>query len=337
MTAETLRLSDPAWQAFVDSRPTATFFHRPSWAELLADCYGYTAQSLVVRGEAGAIVAGLPIVETRSGGGRRWIALPFTDHCGILGESSRPVLDAMDEARRRASVESLEIRGPLPGPLASHVEISSVRHTLDLTVDEAGLLRSMDRMHRGSLRKAERAGVRIEVAASSGLDEFYRLHLRTRRRLGVPIQPRKFFGLVQERILDRGKGFVITASLHGAPAAAGVFFVDRRTLVFKYSASDERYWEGRPNHLLAWCAIRIARERGLELFDWGRTEGVNEGLRTYKRAFGSREEPLPYSWIGKPPRAGARSALRRPLSALIRRSPEWVCQAFGETLYRYAS
>jgi CelD/BcsL family acetyltransferase involved in cellulose biosynthesis len=337
VNAETLSLDDASWLTFVASCPDVTFFHRSSWARLLGDCYGFAPRALVVRDGTGRVQAGVPFVQIRGTGRMRWVALPFTDHCGVLGAASAAIVAQLDGARARAGADSLEIRGAIPDGSASHVELTASRHTLDLTPGSDAILQAMDRMHRGSLRKAERADVRIEEAGSAGLDDFYRLHLRTRRRLGVPIQPRKFFRLVKERILDQGDGFVLRAHVGGTLAAAGVFFVHERTLVFKYSASDERIWQARPNHELAWWAIRAACERGFTLFDWGRTDITNDGLRTYKRAFGSREEPLPYSWLGRGPRGVSASPLRRSLSVIIRRSPNWVCQAFGETFYRYAS
>ena len=331
-------IDDPAWRTFVMSCPDATFFHRPSWASLLAECYGFAPRALLVHDTTGSVEAGVPFVEIRGRGSRmRWVALPFTDHCGVLGGARAETVAAMDATRTSAGAESLEIRGALADGAPSHVERTATRHTLDLSAGPDAILRGMDRMHRGSLRKAERAGVRIAMTGSAGLDDFYRLHLRTRRRLGVPVQPRRFFQLLKEKILDPGEGFVLTAHVDGALAAAGVFFVHERSVVFKYSASDERRWEARPNHLLAWSSIRAAQERGCTVFDWGRTDSDNEGLRTYKRAFGSKEEALPYSWLGRAPRHAADSPLRRSLSLVIRRSPEWVCRMSGEALYRYAS
>jgi CelD/BcsL family acetyltransferase involved in cellulose biosynthesis len=196
----------------------------------------------------------------------------------------------------------------------------------------------MSRMHQGSLRKAERAKVHIAESASAGLEDFYRLHLRTRRRLGVPIQPRRLFSLIKERILDQGGGFVLTASIGDRPVASGVFFVWHRSVIFKYAASDERSWEARPNHILAWWAMRLSCERDFRLFDWGRTDVGNDGLRTYKRAFGSDEQTLNYSWIGQARRTQAAPKLfAQSAAAIIRHSPEWLCQTIGEKFYGFAS
>ena len=58
---------------------------------------------------------------------------------------------------------------------------------------------------------------------SEALDAFYRLHLLTRRRLGVPIQPRKFFRGVQRWLIANGLAFVGLVKKQDAIIAAGVF------------------------------------------------------------------------------------------------------------------
>jgi CelD/BcsL family acetyltransferase involved in cellulose biosynthesis len=79
-----LQLEDPRWREFVESRPQSTIFHHPAWARLLADCYGYRAM-IVALADGGAVTAGLPAIDVSLPfGARRWVSLPFTDHCPPL-------------------------------------------------------------------------------------------------------------------------------------------------------------------------------------------------------------------------------------------------------------
>lgn len=333
-------IDDERWAELALGRPDTTFFHDPRWARLLADCYGFEPHALLWIDGSGSPVAGLPLVSVRSlGRSPRWIALPFSDHCGIVGSGpdAADLVRAADAERIRWKAQSLEIRGSLGDVGGVYVE-RAVRHTVDLTPGAVEILRGMSRMHQGSLRKAERSNVRVVESASEGLEDFYRLHLRTRRRLGVPIQPKRFFSLIKERILDQGAGHVLTAKIDDRPVASGVFLTWGRSVIFKYAASDERSWDARPNHLLAWSAVRASCERGFLLFDWGRTDAENEGLRNYKRAFGSDEQVLTYSWIGSAPGPQTRPRLlARSAAAIIRHSPEWLCQTIGEKFYGFAS
>src|SRR5881409_764742 len=75
-----LEIDDKRWIRFVERVPGALPFHHPSWARLLADCYGYRPLALVLEDEDD-VAAGIPAIETRTVlGRRRWISLPFTDY-----------------------------------------------------------------------------------------------------------------------------------------------------------------------------------------------------------------------------------------------------------------
>src|SRR2546421_5943622 len=82
-----LDVENHVWTAFVDEHPDATPFHHPSWIQLLADCYHLRPRVAAMLDGAGAIVAGVPVIEIGRGSRRRWAALPFTDRCAPLVHS----------------------------------------------------------------------------------------------------------------------------------------------------------------------------------------------------------------------------------------------------------
>jgi CelD/BcsL family acetyltransferase involved in cellulose biosynthesis len=310
-------------------------FHHPAWAETLSACYGFPSSVLVVTGADGAIAGGAPVLEVRRPlGPRRWVSLPFTDSCPPLADAeAMPVL--VEALRTRAGRS--ELRGPVPD---GKVVAAGVRHVLSLSPDPEELLRRLSPMHRRNIRRAESRLVTVQRGGSEQLETFYRLHLLTRRRLGVPVQPRRFFALLGERLLDRGLGHVLTAHVDGQPAASALFLEANRTIVYKYGASDPRFWDARPNNLLFWTAIRDAAGRGCHTMDFGRSDYGDAGLRRFKSGWGAQEEPLFYTVFGGdgggPDEAG-RGRAGAVLRAVIRRSPVWVCRMLGELLYRYAA
>jgi lipid II:glycine glycyltransferase (peptidoglycan interpeptide bridge formation enzyme) len=192
-------------------------------------------------------------------------------------------------------------------------------------------------MHARNVRRAERSGLLVEQGTSpQAVETFYRLHLLTRRRLGVPIQPRRFFERLAEEVLAAGLGFVLTVRQGDVPLAAAVFLAWKGVLVYKYGASDARYWNLRPNHLLFWWAIRWGCEHDYRVLDWGRTDLTDRGLRDFKSGWGAIESPLEYAVVADQPPSLAPSRLHSALRLLIRHSSPWVCRALGEHLYRYA-
>jgi lipid II:glycine glycyltransferase (peptidoglycan interpeptide bridge formation enzyme) len=189
-----------------------------------------------------------------------------------------------------------------------------------------------------NVARAERDGVDVRVAERAGdlLETFYRLHLLTRRRQGVPIQPRRFFSLLWDRMLGQGLGRLFIAELDRNAVAAAVFLEWNGMVVYKFGASDPQSWGSRPNHALFWEAIRRACAEGMSELDFGRTDLGNEGLRAFKASWGTDERELVYTNLGKEsgPRTSGRPGTL--LAASIRRSPPWVCRVLGERLYRYA-
>jgi CelD/BcsL family acetyltransferase involved in cellulose biosynthesis len=338
-----VEIDDPLWTDFVHACPAAVPFHHPAWARLLADCYGYRPFALALSGEAGQIVAGLPVLEVRSPfGNRRWVSLPFTDYCPPLAVSDEVrdrLVAGLDAVRREAGVARIEVRAALDGP-KTYSRSSSVLHTLRLEGGPEAIFRTFKRTQvQQRITKAERDGVTVRRSRSlSDLTEvFYDLHTRTRRRLGVPVQPRRLFKLFHQSIIETGLGFMQLAYLDDTPIAGAVFLSWNRTVSYKYSASDVRYLRHRPNNLVLWQAIRWAAEHDYKVFDFGRSDLDDHGLRSFKSGWGTEEEPLTYTEIAEHPPKRSLASQDKALAGLIRRAPPSFARLLGELFYKYAA
>jgi CelD/BcsL family acetyltransferase involved in cellulose biosynthesis len=336
-----LAMGDRRWTSFVAQHPEATPFHHPAWMELLARTYGYPGFVIATAGQGGRIAAGAPFLEVRTvSRRRRWISLPFTDECPLLASgtgSRQQLIDALGAARQRFGAPGLQVRGPVDG-LGWSTGADAVIHELDLT---PGLERVRERFSRSqvirSIARAEREGVVVRRGrGASDLEAFYRLHTSTRRRQGIPVQPRRFFELLWSRLVEPGLAFMLLADTAAEETVAGALFLaGGGTTIYKFGASEPRSWPLRPNHLIFWSAIRDACGRGDRRFDFGRTDLDNGGLRAFKSTWGAAERPLRYSTLAA---AGATPGLaRRALSTAIRRGPDWICRGAGAALYRYAA
>jgi len=335
-------INDPRWVEFVSASEGATAFHHPAWAALLGDCYGYPAFALTLEDDAGSIVAGLPVVDVSNRlTGKKWASLPYTDACQPLvapGGSVEELVGALDEERRRQAIPEFECRADLPG-LQARRRSEAVIHMISLGADPERIQSGFKPTVRHDIAKGHRAGVTVRRAEAVGdlVDTFYRLHVRTRQRLGVPVQPRRYFLRLWQRILEPGLGFCLLAFSDHRPVAGAVFLAWKDTVMYKYSASDHHYLNLRPNHVLLWEAIRWSSANGYSALDLGRTDLDNRGLRHYKSSWGAREEPLVYSTLGEPGGSGLSTRGGQLLSPLIRHSPPSVCRAIGELLYKYAA
>jgi CelD/BcsL family acetyltransferase involved in cellulose biosynthesis len=341
-TLRWLDLHDTAWMRFVESDPAADPFHHPAWATMLSDCYGYPAFALALTDERREVLAGMPVMEIkRPVGSHRWVSLPFTDCCVPLTPDTlkAELIAGCTEAAQNAGAARLEVHARLDVPSAQ-TRVVGVTHTLQLDRDPEAVRRTFSKSQvQRNIKRAEREPISLRRARSRSdvVDAFYGLHLRTRRRQGSPVQPRRFFDLLAERILKPGLGFLLLAYSGATPVAGAVFLTWNRTVTYKYGASDPDYLKHRPNHLIFWEAVRWACENGYETFDFGRSDIDNRGLREFKDGWGTREEPLAYTGIGGAPRGLPSQHVQRVMAGVIRRSPPSVCRALGTLLYRFAA
>jgi Acetyltransferase (GNAT) domain len=334
-----LEIDDPRWFEFVATRPEATPLQEPAWASFIAQCYGFNAFVLALK-EGERLTAGIPVIETRKPlGRRRWLSLPFTDECGPLGdEDGKSELTAeVDVVRRGERVSSHEIRAAIPDAAQ---RLRGVSHRLILHDDLDAIVRNYRSSIRQGIRVASREGVVVRRAESSRdlTHTFYAMHVATRRRLGVPVQRRRYFALLWERLIAPGKGFVLLAERARVPLAGAVFLHSNRFVIYKYGASDAAHWRLRANTTLFHEAISRSVDSGRRIFDWGRTDLEDEGLRRFKSSWGSIESELFYSTLGvqraEDRRGGHAAELAR---GVIRRSPKAVSRLAGALLYRYAA
>jgi CelD/BcsL family acetyltransferase involved in cellulose biosynthesis len=339
LVAEVVDAGDAHWREFVLSHAAAWPYHHPAWLESLADAYGYEPRAAVVRSSEGVVLGGIPVVEL--GGGlrsRRWVSLPFTDSCAPLVDpafSERELAAALDKLRVDHGIGSFEIRAPVQGA-EGHLVPRGVHHRMALEEPEK-MLASFKPQVRRNIRKAEAVGLEVRAGERREdlVETYFALHAETRRRLGVPPQPRRFFDSLWRHVLDRGLGFLLLAVHEGVPVGGAVFLEWNERVVYKYGASDHRHWALRPNNLLLWNSMRRGYLSGARLYGFGRTDLEDEGLRSFKRSWGASEEPLEYTSLGKVRHASGRAArLMRPL---FRASPLWLNRAAGRCLYRVAS
>lgn len=335
-------IESPSWAELIDAAPAAEIFHHPRWLQLLRAQYGYEFSACCVRGERG-IEAALPLAQVSSRlTGKRLVSLPFSDVCSpVLAAGAE--LEALgtlgDAVAGHAKEQGLEltVHGAMPSIPGGFVSERFVRHELALPGDPDEAERNASKSLRRGVAKARKEGLRAERRTDAGaLDAFYRLHLRTRQRLGVPTQPKRFIGRFED-LFAAGLGAVWLVLDGDEAVAAAVFLVHNGTVTYKYGASAAEALPKRPNNLLMLEAIRWACEQGQSKFDFGRTDLDNEGLRRFKCSWGAEELPLSYTYLTRtePAAAGEPSLRERLMTRTIQRSPAVVGRLAGEMLYRH--
>jgi len=308
---------------------------------VIAACYGFAPSVLCIRDRDGKIRAASPGIYV---GGRfrgwRWASLPFTDVCAPLADgagAAEAFAAALAHHQRESGLKAIEIRSAVPGDAGSQYPLG-YRHVIPLAADDREVFRRLRERSRRAVRRASREGLvaRREPDLRSAQLGFWRLHCATRRKLGVPVQSRAFFDAIWERMVERDKGYVLSAYLGDRPVASAVFLEHGPHLVYKFSASEPALAHLRGPSLVLWEAIRLACRKGQARLDLGRTELEHDGLRYFKQGWGAEEEPLGYTYFGEGAPAKSRGA-EGAVGQLIQRSPVFLARTIGRVAYRWAA
>ena len=281
----------PNWDDLLLTHPETTFFHTAAWARVLSKSYEYKPLYFTIM-ENGKLVGLIPVMEIDSFlTGKRGVSLPFTDLCNPVAlepDVFVRLLEAAVAHGRKAGWKSLEIRGGEVFLTKEPAAEQLLFHTLTLNPYEDEVNNSFRSSTYRNIRKAEREGVTINLEhSSSAMEAFYRLHCETRRYHGLPPQPWSFFDNLFKFVVATGKGLVAVAEHFGKIIAAAVFLHFHGAATFKFGASERSHLSYRPNNLVMWEAIKEYSQKGFKVFDFGKTEIENIGLRQFKNGWNS--------------------------------------------------
>lgn len=324
------------WHGLISVAANVTLYHTEAWIRLISGAYGLPL-SLATIEQDGQTAAGCILARSRNPFVRRFVALPFSDSCPPLApepEAAPSLLAAL--AARAAPSESYEIRGiASPAPWKTIGCFAQWWLALDrpLRSIEQGLAPNFRR----NLRRAVREAITMEHGGGIELvRRFYALQLHSRRRLGLPPQPWKFFKLMQQAFAPKGKLDVWIARNKGEDVAGAVFLRHEDLVCYKWGARRPGR-SSNANHLLFWNAIEHF-SRSEQWLDLGRADVRNHGLSRFKKEMGASPQPLPYSFFPRTPTHVSPEVPtngRRALARIWTRMPLGATRLAGRALYRF--
>ena len=331
------------WDTFVDAHPDGTPFHLSGWLKSIHETYSLEPWLFVLEGKEQSINALAPFFRMKHPfQGNRLVSLPFSDYCAPLGLDEAFVLELLQRIIDKAVLfaKKIEIRGPIPDMPDFNTRLYYKRHTLQLSPDPENVMNRIDkRTIRYNIRKAQREGLDIvEANNPKGIEAFQRLHILTRKKHGIPHQPKSFFMALARNLLAQKRAFLLLAAHDSQVIAASFFMEHQKTIFYKYNVSHPTMLiKFSPNHLLTWKAIERGCRSGFERLDFGRTDPGNQGLMRYKKMWGAEVQDLPYCYSP----ASAHPFFRREDSPslkfykqLWRHVPESIASRIGPEILR---
>lgn len=286
------------WDSLLGTHPQSSFFHTVAWIRILSETYGCTPVFFVVVKDR-CLHAMMPVVELASwASGRRGVALPFTDTCDPLDREHTLKRKVLPEVLRHGCERrwkyfecrgGRDVFGEVPPFQTFFI------HEMKLFKDERYLFSRLDSGTRRAVRKAQKAGVTIEISQTlEATRQYYSLHCKTRRRHGLPPQPFAFFRKIHEHVLEPRKGIVVLARHCEHIIAGAIYFHFDQEAIYRFGASDEAFQDLRGNNLVMWAAIKWYTSKGSKTLHFGRTSISNEGLRRFKLGWGAEERRIEY-------------------------------------------
>jgi FemAB-related protein (PEP-CTERM system-associated) len=286
------------WDAYVNSKPSASNYHRYGWRDVIENSFGHQCQYLAAKDAGGAVVGILPLVFMRSRlFGRFLVSMPFFNYGGLLCDNREIGAALLAEAgmlRKELGAEHVELRHSDPWAGDLPTKRHKVCMALELAGDAGTQWQGFNAKLRNQIRKAEKSALSAVVGGTELLDDFYTVFARNMRDLGTPVYGKKFFATVLAAF--PGDTRIITVSLEGTPVAAGLIARFRDTVEIPWASSIREYNQLCPNNLLYWTALQHALGIGCTRFDFGRST-PGEGTYRFKEQWGAKALQLNWQYL----------------------------------------
>lgn len=340
----------PEWERFVARHPWGGLYQTSTWRRVIESSYGHIkAHVCAVRdGDSDEIVAGLPVYVVRSWLlGNRLVCIPFATLSDPLVSSAADfelMMPRLLELRRSSRARYLEIRTHRGAPLLQHrelrVSVSYKHHFLKLNGSLESVGRGLSRIVQRSVKKAAAAGISVRKArGKEDLQAFHRLLFETRRRLGLPPIPMRFFDRLWDGLTPSGAFSLLIACQGDTPAGGLLSIKWGRVYALEYIGDSDALRGTGVMHILYWEALKDAMDSGCETMSFGRTYRGNRGLLQFKEQWGTESEDL--CTFYHPPTTHKDAEDRqaswqyRLINLLARRAPVPAARVLGEFCYRH--
>lgn len=319
---------------------TARLAHAPEWVPVITRAYEH--EPLYVAGQDRSGRPGMlpAFVVRRPLGGTVVTSMPFLDSGGPCAASpalaTALVRRLLVEARRRGA-QAVEIRSAERLAIPAAPSEAKVNLTLPLPADPDRLWQQFDGSVRNQIRKAERAGLSVDVGGVEHLSSFYEVFAERMRDLGSPVHARAFLRAVLDCFGSRARIALVRKANACIGGLLALACADR--LVVPWAACRKEFFALCPNMLMYWETLRSACLERFTVFEFGRsTRG--SGTYRFKRQWGAREEPL--FWYTIPLAAPSRASIARDGSAAAtlaatawQRLPLGITVTLGPHLRKY--
>ena len=160
---------------------------------------------------------------------------------------------------------------------------------IDVTKHEEEIMKQMSSSGRRMVKKSLKEGLIADEAKNiAEVDCFFDILAAAYSEKSLPLADRSLFQACFTELGSNQCKYIIAKNEEGKVVAGRLELITGMTMYDWYATSDPAYLDRRPNELLVWNALRIAKKMNLRIFDFGGAGRPNEeyGVREFKEKFG---------------------------------------------------
>jgi FemAB-related protein (PEP-CTERM system-associated) len=223
------------------------------------------------------------------------IALPFAVYGGIAASDSEAVSALEAEAQalaRKLDVDHLEFRNLCARHADWPKQDLYVTFRKEILPDVEANMLAIPRKQRAMVRKGINNALISMV--DHGSERFFALFADNVHRHGTPALPKRYFDALLRTFGDDCEILTVTTP-EGQPLSSVLSFYFRDEVLPYYAGDDESARQFAANDFKYWELMRRSCERGLKVFDYGRSK-VGTGPYSFKKNWGFEPQPLHYEY-----------------------------------------
>lgn len=289
------RAAQARWDAFVFACPEASFFHRSGWQNIIRNIFHHRTYFLYAERD-GAIEGVLPLAHVNSIlFGNALVALPFAVYGGVAVTTLAAALALEAEAARLAeelAVGHIEYRNLKQRHADWPGQDLYVTFRKEILPDEEANMLAIPRKQRAMVRKGIKNGLVGEL--DEGVDRFFALYADNVHRHGTPALSKRYFAALM-REFGSDCEILTVVDPQGKPLSSVMSFYFRDEVLPYYAGDHVDARDLAANDFKYWDLMRRACQRGIKVFDYGRSK-QGTGPYSFKKNWGFEPQPLYYEY-----------------------------------------
>jgi len=283
------------WDEFVYSLPGGTIFHTLKWLNIIEKNQTLNLKNIVIYRDD-SLIGVFPLFIKKF-----WFikvaASPFVvEDTPYMGPAMDPshiaeLLPALDVYFKKNKIYYLRIISnrvyDVKNTYSSYRFVNKYTHILDLIKTEDDLWKNLEGRCRTAIRKAQKSKVIVNRESDRNfIERYYSIIEEIYLAQSMPCPNKKALYYDIWDSFAPGNAIFLSAKYHDEIIGGVIIIIDRKRAYYLNGASRYDFRSLSASNLLLWEAINIAKEKGVEKFDF---VGSNiPRLAKFKKSFGGQ-------------------------------------------------